>query len=97
MGRGEPVGERLFEPEVAGFLAHISWRPDEGWRLWVTSYVEGQLPTSGHQDSYRRLTADEMLDVLAAEVETRCAWVRLDLPQVNGGGACAVSPPSAAR
>jgi len=62
--------------ELAGFVAHLSWRPGEGWRVWVTSWEQGQLPTSGHQDAYKRLTADEALDVLGAEVSTRCEWLR---------------------
>lgn len=75
----ETTQPRLFpEPaqELAGFVAHISWRPGEGWRVWVTSWAEGQLPTSGHQDAYRRLTADEAIDVLQAEIATRCEWLR---------------------
>jgi len=61
--------------ELAGFLAHVSWRPGEGWRLWLTSWEDGQLPTSGHQDCYKRLTYDELRDVLEAEVVLRCEWI----------------------
>jgi hypothetical protein len=72
----EPGQTRLISEELAGFVAHVSWRPGEGWRVWVTSWVEGQLPSSGHQDAYKRLTADEAMDVLQAEVATRCEWLR---------------------
>lgn len=71
-----PRHDRLFEPEVAGFIAHISWRPGEGWRLYVTSWAEGQQPTSGLQATYAQLTADELVDVLQAEQATRCEWLR---------------------
>lgn len=60
---------------LAGFIGHLSWRPGEGWRVYVTSWTEGMLPTSGHQETYVRLTASEMLDVVAAEVHTRCEWL----------------------
>ena len=66
----------LFDAPVAGFLAHVSWRPGEGWRLWCTSWNEAQTPTSGHQAAYERLTADELVDVLQAEQATRCEWLR---------------------
>lgn len=63
-------------PEVAGFVAQVSWRPGEGWRLWVTSWRQDQTPTAGHQAVYTRLTADELVDVLEAEQATRCEWLR---------------------
>jgi hypothetical protein len=71
-----PGQMRAFEAPLAGFIAHISWRSGEGWRVYVTSWAEGQLPTSGHQETYTHLTASEALDVLAAEVATRCDWLR---------------------
>jgi hypothetical protein len=43
----------------------------------VNSWLAGQLPTSGHQDAYARLTASEALDVMGAEMATRCPWARL--------------------
>lgn len=45
--------------------------------MYVSSWSEGQLPTSGHQDTYTRLTHDEALDVLSAEVALRCEWLNL--------------------
>jgi hypothetical protein len=71
-----PGNGALFNAPVAGFVAHVSWRPGEGWRVWVTSWNEDQTPTSGHQQQYTRLTADEAVDVLQAEQATRCEWLR---------------------
>ena len=71
----EPRQGRLIDAELAGFVAHVSWRPGEGWRVYVSSWVEGQLPSSGHQDTYARLTSSEALDVLSAEIATRCEWL----------------------
>jgi hypothetical protein len=66
---------RFMGAQLAGFIAHVSWRPGEGWRVWVTTWEEGQTPPKGRQDEYRRLTADEAQDVLAAEMVTRCEWL----------------------
>lgn len=62
--------------ELAGFVAHLTWEAGRGWRVWVTSWEQGTTPARGHQAAYDHLTADEALDVLAAEQITRCEWLR---------------------
>lgn len=46
--------------------------------MYVSSWHAGQLPTSGHQASYTRLTHDEAMDVLEAEIATRCDWLDVE-------------------
>jgi len=76
MGETMPGQVQLFKADLAGFVAQISWRPGEGWRLHVNSWQEGQLPGSGHQDEYARLTFEELLDVLEVVCWERCDWLR---------------------
>jgi hypothetical protein len=76
MGTTEPGQQALSPAPLAGFVANVGWRPGEGWRVWVTSWHEAQTPTSGHQDAYAHLTADEALDVLTAAMYSRCEWLR---------------------
>jgi len=71
-----PGQQRLMGAPLAGFLAYVSWYPGEGWRLYVHSWHEGQLPTSGLQTTYTHLTVDELADVLSAEQYSRCEWLR---------------------
>lgn len=71
-----PGQTALFEAPLAGFAAQVSWRPGEGWRLWVTTWEEGQTPQKGRQNTYAHLTSDELQDVLAAEMMTRCEWLQ---------------------
>jgi hypothetical protein len=40
------------------------------------SWEVGQEPTDGDSSTYGHLTLDEALDVLSAEVTTRCEWLR---------------------
>lgn len=75
MERNGPRQMEVVAAPLAGFIAHVSWRPGEGWRVYVSSWAEGQVPTSGHQDTYARLTSSEAQDVLAAEIATRCEWL----------------------
>ncbi len=84
MAEHGPSQLRLVAGDLGGFIAHVSWRPGEGWRVYVTSWEPWETPTQGHQDTYTRLTADEAIDVLCAEQALRCTWLR-DGP--NGGGA----------
>jgi len=71
-----PGQQSLMPSELAGFIAHVSWRPGEGWRLFVQSWAQGQTPPKGHSTVYDRLTADELVDVLCAEQLERCEWLR---------------------
>jgi hypothetical protein len=64
-----------FPAQLVGFVAHISWSPGSGWRVLVNTWSEGQRPGQGQMERYTSLTADEALDVLAAEVATRCDWL----------------------
>jgi hypothetical protein len=66
----------LFAAPVAAFIAQVSWRPGLGWRLWVTSWSDGQDPAGGSSTLYEHLTAEELSDVLQAEQATRCEWLR---------------------
>lgn len=66
----------LFRGELAGFVAHISWRPGQGWHVSARSWDVGQEPSESGVDFYEHLTLDEALDVLSAEVATRCEWLR---------------------
>ena len=65
----------LFTAPLGGFVAHLTWRPGEGWRVHVNSWPEGQAPLAACADTYTYLTADEALDVLAASVMSRCEWL----------------------
>lgn len=67
---------RLFATPVDTFVAQVSWREGEGWRLWVSSWQVGESPSRASGHTYERLTADEVLDVLAAEQLGRCEWLR---------------------
>lgn len=78
MGEMEPAQDALFRGELAGFIAHVSWRPGEGWRVYVSNWDVGQLPSEGPSESYKHLTVDEAFDVLSAEIMTRCEWTRYD-------------------
>lgn len=66
----------LFASPVDTFIAQVSWHPGKGWRLWVSSWDVGETPSRAHTATYELLTADELLDVLAAEQMTRCEWLR---------------------
>jgi len=66
----------MFASPIAGFVANLSWSAGQGWRLWVSSWDEGQTPARASSATYTFLTADELLDVLAAEQLTRCEWLR---------------------
>jgi hypothetical protein len=67
---------RLFASPVESFIAHVSWRPGEGWRLWVSSWDQGDDPSRARSSQYENLTADELVDVLCAEQLGRCEWLR---------------------
>lgn len=67
---------RLFASPIETFVANVSWRPGEGWRLWVSSWDEGETPARAVSSTYRFLTADELIDVLCAEQLSRCEWLR---------------------
>lgn len=66
----------LFASPIAAFLAQVSWRPGEGWRLWVSSWDVGEQPARARSSTYTHVTADELLDVLSAEQLARCEWLR---------------------
>jgi len=66
----------LFTSPCGGFVANLSWRPGEGWRVWANSWAEGHEPDQRLADLYTYLTADEALDVLQASVFSRCEWLR---------------------
>lgn len=76
MERTTDLEESLWAAPTSGFLAHVSWRPGEGWRLWVSSWGPGETPSRGHSSTYTSLTADELVDVFLAEQATRCEWLR---------------------
>ena len=67
----------LFASPLVGFVANVRWQTGEGWRLWVSSWDEGETPARARTDVYERLTADELLDVLAAVQLERCEWLRV--------------------
>lgn len=71
-----PDQQALFPAPLAGFVANVSWRPGQGWRVCVTSWHQAQAPASAPQDAYSHLTLDEALDVLAAGAYSRCEWLR---------------------
>jgi len=66
----------LFASPIDTFVAQVSWRAGKGWRLWVSSWDVGERPSRAHSATYTFLTADELLDVLAAEQLSRCEWLR---------------------
>lgn len=76
METSEGTQSPLFASPIAGFLAQVSWRPGEGWRLWVSSWDECETPSRARSSAYSLLTADELMDVLAAEQLSRCEWLR---------------------
>lgn len=76
MERVDPDQTALVAGPLAGFASHLNWTPGQGWRVWCTSWEEGQTPARGHQATYTHLTIDEALDVLTAEVGLRCEWLR---------------------
>ena len=67
---------RLFASPIEHFVAQVSWRPGQGWRLWVSSWDVGEAPARAHSSTYTFLTADELIDVLCAEQLSRCEWLR---------------------
>lgn len=67
---------RLFASPTEHFIAQVRWAPGEGWRVWVSSWDLGENPARAHSSTYTMLTADEALDVLAAEQMSRCDWLR---------------------
>lgn len=70
----------LFASPIVAFIAQVSWRSGEGWRLWVSSWDAGETPSRARSSSYERLTADEVVDVLCAEQMGRCDWLQPGLP-----------------
>lgn len=72
----EEAQGRLIEPDPVAFVANVSWRPGEGWRLWVASWQKWESPSNGRASTYEHLTADELIDVLQAEQLSRCSWLR---------------------
>jgi hypothetical protein len=66
----------LFATPIEHFVAQVSWRAGQGWRLWVSSWDVGESPARAHSATYTLLTADEALDVLEAEQKSRCEWLR---------------------
>lgn len=66
---------RLFASPLQGFVANLSWHPGEGWRLWVSTWEEGETPSRARSRLYDHLSADEAVDVLCAEQMTRCEWL----------------------
>lgn len=75
MERAGSPEHALFARQCSGFLAHVSWRPGEGWRLWVSSWDEGETPDRACSATYTHLTAEELVDVFLAEQATRCEWL----------------------
>lgn len=76
METGDEIQSPLFASPIEGFVANLSWRVGEGWRLWVSSWDTGQAPARARTACYERLTADEAVDVLQAEQLSRCEWLR---------------------
>lgn len=76
MGSPSDTQTPLFASPIATFLAQVSWRPEEGWRLWVSSWDVGESPSRAKSSTYTLLTADELVDVLCAEQMGRCDWLR---------------------
>lgn len=70
----------LFANPITHFVAQVRWSEGEGWRLWVSSWDRGEDPARAHSAVYHHLTADELLDVLAAEQLTRCEWLSVPSP-----------------
>ncbi len=66
----------LFASPIEHFVAQVSWRAGSGWRLWVSSWDVGETPSRARASTYEFLTADELMDVLAAEQLSRCEWLR---------------------
>lgn len=67
---------RLFASPIDTFVANVSWRAGQGWRLWVSSWDVGEEPSRARCSVYSDLTADELVDVLSAEQLGRCDWLR---------------------
>lgn len=66
---------RLFASPLQGFVANLSWQPGEGWRLWVSTWEQGETPSRARSRLYEHLQADEAVDVLCAEQMARCEWL----------------------
>lgn len=62
--------------ECSAFVANVSWHPGQGWRVWVASGESASPPRWLSSDLYDGLTAGEAMDVLQAEVWSRCEWLR---------------------
>jgi hypothetical protein len=75
MGEMSETQGRLFANPIAAFVATASWTAGNGWRLWVSSWDVGETPARARGNTYVHLTADELLDVLAAEQLSRCEWL----------------------
>lgn len=67
---------RLFEPEKTDLHAHITWKAEEGWSLWINAWAREEGPVAGQSEGYERLTFSELLDVLEASVASAMPWVR---------------------
>jgi hypothetical protein len=80
VGTTEPEQQALIRGELLGFVAHISWRPGEGWRVHATSWDVGQRPSDASVERYEHLMLSEALDVLSAVAYARCEWVQDPLP-----------------
>lgn len=76
MEERHPGADQFFATPVDTFIANIRWTEGEGWRLWVSSWQRGERPARASSSTYTHLSADELLDVLAAEQMTRCEWLR---------------------
>jgi len=66
----------LFASPIEHFVAQVSWSYGRGWRLWVSSWDQGERPSRARASTYTHLTADELIDVLSAEQLSRCEWLR---------------------
>ena len=75
MHPGSDTHEALFATPVTCFVAQVRWEVGRGWRLWVSSWDDGERPSRARSSLYEHLTADELLDVLAAEQLSRCEWL----------------------
>jgi hypothetical protein len=63
--------ERLFSLPDDELHAHVVWKAQEGWSLWVNSWEQGEGPRSGSSEGYDRLALNELLSVLEEEARRR--------------------------
>lgn len=76
MDTGHETAAAMFASPCVAFIAQVRWEVGSGWRLWVSSWDEGETPSRASSSCYEHLTADELVDVLCAEQLSRCDWLR---------------------